>query len=171
MKEMAGTQVHCTHCRSTEFIKKGTTTKKDGRIFLCKKCRKRFTYSFDDLIGTAYAKTAAEGGNTPVVSKKAVEEATSSSSTASKKTPIMENRVAQAINNLDPKDTGGFDLGKAKRDKQGNLLLRIGTNGVPSPVGASYEDLMKIVNSNHSCTLSLGSDGIFVLKINNTTKG
>ena len=60
---------------------------------------------------------------------------------------------------------------KAKRDSNGNLLLRIGLNGIPSPVGSSYEDLMRIVNSNANCRLLLGNDGIFVLEVITTTKG
>lgn len=156
---MSGKRVCCTHCDSVEFIKKGTTSKKDGRIFLCKKCGKRFTYPFSELRGTAYAATSSELVNAAPTADKP-------SAPVTKKTN-EESTTYQK----DRSNTGGFNMEKAKRDNNGNLLLRVGVNGIPSPVGASYEDLMNIVNSNQNCTLSLGNDGIFVLTIATTTKG
>lgn len=157
---MSGKRVCCTHCDSVEFIKKGTTSKKDGRIFLCKKCGKRFTYPFSELRGTAYAATGDEAGST--------------STAANTSTPVTKKDNSNYTTNQrsdDRSTTGGFNMEQAKRDKNGNLLLRVGINGIPSPVGASYEDLMRIVNSNQNCTLTLGKDGIFVLTIATTTKG
>lgn len=157
---MSGKRVCCTHCDSVEFIKKGTTSKKDGRIFLCKKCGKRFTYPFSELCGTAYAATLEETGNPPKVKSSDLENAQS-----------FDKKVTKGDDVKSSSNTGGFNMEKAKRDNNGNLLLRVGVNGIPSPVGASYEDLMNIVNSNQNCTLSLGNDGIFVLTIATTTKG
>lgn len=157
---MSGSRVCCKHCDSVNFIKKGTTTKKDGRIFLCKDCGKRFTYSFNDLRGTVYAAAAEETDNTPKVKSSDLKKAQSFGEKVTK-----DNSIKSSSN------TGGFNMERAKRDKNGNLMLRIGVNGIPSPVGSSYEDLMSIVNTNRNCTLELGDDGIFVLKIATTTKG
>lgn len=162
---MSGKRICCTHCDSVEFIKKGTTSKKDGRIFLCKKCGKRFTYPFSELRGTAYAATGDEVNSTSTTTKTSTPAVTkkdnSNHTTTNQRSDCQEDRST----------TGGFNMERAKRDKNGNLLLRVGVNGIPSPVGASYEDLMNIVNSNQNCTLSLGNDGIFVLTIATTTKG
>ena len=158
---MATKKITCTFCGSDTFVKKGTT--KNARLFQCKNCGKRFKYFAEDLIGTGYEL----GNETTPPSKKKVDETTKSAKNIADK--VTDKTIVNE--NIDYKTIDDIDLGKVKKDDNGNFLLRIG-NKPPMPIGNNKEDLITIVRKHGgNCSLKLGSDGIFVLSVNTTTKG
>ena len=174
---MAKKVVACTNCGSTSFVKKGTTPNNSARKFLCKFCGKSFSYRAEDLVGTAYE---IENSNTtkttpPLVipNKKTTTPPTTNSSSkiSDKTTTNITTKDTNGDDSIEYKTVNDIDLGKVKKDKNGNFLMRIG-NKPPIPIGSSKEDLVAIVRKHGgSCTLKLGSDGVFILNVNTTTKG
>lgn len=161
---MASKKVVCTHCGLEEFIKKGTNKSNTARLFLCKSCGRRFTVNKEDLVGTPYAMD----GDVVAPSVAPKKEAPKKESVVKAPSKVETSSSAGTGTNV---NNSNFDMSKAKTDKNGNYLLRIGRNGIVNPVGTSYNDLMRVVNSKANCTLVLDDDGIFTLLIGVTTKG
>lgn len=160
------TVVECPSCHSKNFIKRGTT--KVSRVFQCKDCGRSFSIRWEKLEGTEYANPTTSTNNTtstPSINTEAVR---------ARRRNIIDNtntnnNIEETVIDFEDKNVD-LILARAKKDKDGNFLLRIGSSA-PVPVGSSTEELKNIINQNGGCRMAMTDTGIFVIKIAPTTKG
>ena len=146
--------IACPNCGSTNIIKKGKTG--TGFRKLCKECGKYFVVKEDDLTNQTTPTVNEDRLN---ARKRSIADTTVSSCGSASETIIdfSDDKI----------DT---ILALAKKDANGNFLLRIGNNA-PVPIGSSQEELHRIVMQNGNCKLAMSNDGLLTLTVNTTTKG
>ena len=167
-------KVTCPHCNSSQFIKKGISPSGTSQKFLCKACGKNFSIKIEDLIGTPYEVKITSNTNSTSTTPKTNSPKSKPQSPKTSSSTKIADKTSKDNTNTDSSDyimIDDIDLGKVKKDSNGNFLMKIG-NKTPIPIGSSKEDLVAIVRKHGgSCTLKLNVDGIFVLNVNTTTKG
>ena len=158
--------VVCPSCNSTNFTKHGTS--KLSRIFQCKDCGRRFSIRWEKLEGTEYANptsVSTTSNSTPSINTNSVNARRRNISDNTTTTDIPEETI------IDFEDKNvNLILARAKKDDEGNFLLKIGSSA-PVPVGSSTEELKNIIEQNGGCRMVMTDTGVFVIKIAPTTKG
>ena len=172
--------ISCPSCNSTHIQKRGYS--KNGRMLSCVDCGKRFSRSWDELKGTRFAENIEVNNNEPDINRlKDLIDEDKNTTTNSIIPNITDNTETDKINHepnndedeiIDFDEEGKADLliARAKRDENGNFLLKVNGNA-PVPVGSTADELKNIIRQNGGCKMSMTKNGIFVLTVATTTKG
>lgn len=170
--------ISCPSCESTQIQKRGFS--KNGRRLSCSHCGRYFTKTWEELKGTRFAENV-EVNNEPDLNR--LKELTNEDNTTTHSIipNITDNTETDKINyepNNDEDEIIDFDeegkadllIARAKRDENGNFLLKVNGNA-PVPVGSTADELKNIIRQNGGCKMSMTKNGIFVLTVATTTKG
>lgn len=167
--------ISCPSCGSNEFRKNGTS--KTARQFLCKNCRRSFSVRWDNLEGTPYARSSSNNDVVTINNPTNTETSSSIPSVNEEAINARRSNIIDTTNNTSEETIIDFEdknvnliLARAKKDEDGNFLLKIGSSA-PVPIGSSTEELRNIINQNGGCRMAMTENGIFVIKIAPTTKG
>ena len=161
--------ISCKHCGSLNFIKKGGNEK--SRIFLCKSCGKRFTYSKIELIGTKYDMNMVPIRRQGIKVKNKIDEKTTLD--VSRLKPIRNvpnlNDLFTEIKKDNKVIINDVDITNAKMDSLGRYCIRYGVGKDIAHI--RFNDLKSMVNANPAARLFVAADNIITLNLRPSVKG